>query len=141
MTMEQVRRALREEFDRVSAHLLFVVYGVLALVFRPESQSQTPPFFAILFNVEFIILGVLLTVGTVIQSYRMKFVGYTLYVIALVSMAGLILTVGRSPVSILILAFALRGWTSIRELQHGRQFIRELKTVLTEPSGDGDDRS
>lgn len=139
--MNRIRRALREEWDRVAAHLLFVVYGILALIFRPESQSQTPPFFAILFNVEFIVLGLLLTLGTVLQNYRLKFVGYTLYVIALITMTGLIATVGRSPVALLILAFAIRGYTSIRELQHGREFIRDLRSVLKEPSGDGDDRS
>ena len=139
--MNQLRRALREEPDRLAAHFLFAVYGVLALIFRPESQSQTPPFFAILFNVEFIVLGLLLLLGTVFQSYRLKFVGYTLYIIALVTMAGLIAFVGHSPVAILIAAFALRGYTSIRELQHGRQFIRDLEHVLKEPSGDGDDRS
>lgn len=139
--MNRICRALREEWDRVAAHLLFVVYGILALIFRPESQSQTPSFFAILFNIEFIVLGLLLTLGTILQNYRLKFVGYTLYVIALVTMGGLIATVSRSPVAFLILAFAIRGYTSIRELQHGREFIRDLRSVLKEPSGDGDDRS
>lgn len=139
--MNRLRRALREEWDKLAAHLLFVVYGVLALIFRPESQSHTPPFFAVLFNVEFIVLGLLLTLGTILQSYRLKLLGYVLYIIALVTTAGLIATVNQSPVAVLVAAFAIRGYTSIKELQHGRKFIHDLKIVLKDPSGDGDDRS
>lgn len=139
--MDQIRRAVQEEPDRMLAHTLFVLYGVLALIFRPESQSQTPSFFAILFNVEFIVLGLLLLLGTIRQSYILRLAGYTLYIIALLTMAGLIAFVGHSPVAVLIVAFAVRGYTSIRELQHGRRFIHDLRRVLKEPSGDGNDRS
>lgn len=139
--MKQVRRALREEPDRLAAHFLFAVYGVLALVFRPENQSRTPSFFAILFNVEFIVLGVLLLLGTIRQNYYLRLAGYTLYIIALVTTAGLIAVVSHSVVSVLVIAFAVRGYTSIKELQHGRRFIQDLKQALKDPSGDGDDRS
>lgn len=138
--MNQLRRALRQEPDRLVAHTLFVVYGVVALFDPPVSQSSTPELFSQIFNVEFIVLGSLLLVGTIRQSYLLRLAGYTLYIITLLTMAALIGFRG-SPVAIIVLAFAVRGYTSIREIQAGGKFLKDLRRVFKDSSGDENGRS
>lgn len=138
--MNQLRRALREEPDRLLAHTLFVVYGVVALYDPPVSQSSTPELFALIFNVEFVVLGSLLFLGTIRQSYILRLAGYTLYIITLVTMAALIGFRG-SPVAIIVLAFAVRGYTSVREIQASGKFLKDLRRVFKDSSGDENGRS
>lgn len=128
--MGRLRRAIKEDFDRLTSDALFIAFGATALLNRPVSQGSTPEFFAVLFNVEFIILGILLMWGTITQNYRLKVLGFVIYIIALGTMGLLVAAVGNSSVSLLILAVAIRGYTSIKEMQRRRQFISELEKAL-----------
>lgn len=113
--------------------LLFIAFGVGSFFSRPRSLNSTPEAFAILFNLEFIIIGVILLVGTIYRSYKIKVFGFVLYIIALVTTAGLISFVGQSTVSLLILAFAVRGYTSIKEMRLQREFLMELRQTFKHP--------
>lgn len=135
--MGQLRRAIKEDFDRLASDALFIAFGVAALLNRPTSQGSTPQVFQILFDVEFIILGILLMIGTVTQNYKLKLLGFIIYIIALVTMGLLVAVVNHSSVSLLILAVAIRGYTSIKEMQRRRQFISELEQAL-KPGVDDD---
>lgn len=105
---------------------------------RPKSFNSTPELFALTFNVEFIAIGVLLLIGTIMRNYRLKMIGFVLYVIALVTTAGLISVVGQSNVSLLILAFAIRGYTSIKEMRLQQKFLRDLRDTFRSPPKDED---
>lgn len=136
--MGQLRRAIKEDPDRLVSDALFIAFGVAALLDRPRSQAPTPEFFSILFNIEFIILGILLMVGTITQNYRLKILGFTIYIIALGTMGFLVAFVSQSVISLLMLAVAIRGYTSIKEMQRRRQFISELERAI-KPEVDDDD--
>jgi hypothetical protein len=136
--MNKVRRAIKEEPDRVATDILFIAFGVAAFFQRPRSFDTTPVLFATLFNIEFIIIGVVLLVGTVRRDYRLKMIGFGLYILALVTTAALISWVGQSVVSLLILAFAIRGYTSIKEMRLQRQFLADLRETLRSPPKDED---
>lgn len=136
--MGKLRRAIKEDLDRLMSDALFIAFGVTALLNRPVSQGSTPQFFQIMFDVEFIILGILLMWGTITQNYKLKVLGFIIYIIALGTMGLLVAVVSQSSVSLLILAVALRGWTSIKEMQRRRQFISELEQVLKPGVNDDD---
>lgn len=134
--MGKLRRALREDLDRVVADVLFMVFGVWALFDLPASQSTTPVLFAVIFDVEFILLGGVLLAGTITQNYKLKQFGFVVYIIALFTMAALIGVVSQSAVSVLVLALAVRGITSIRELRTRKQFLEDIGQVLRSPPKD-----
>lgn len=134
--MSRIRRAVKEDLDRLVADVLFMVFGVWALFDLPDSQSSTPMLFAILFDVEFILLGGVLLAGTITQNYKLKQFGFIVYIIALSTIAALIGVVSQSAVSVLVLALAVRGITSIKELRTRKQFIEEIGQVLRSPPKD-----
>ncbi len=118
------------------SEVLFVIFGVWSLFDRPVSWRTTPDVFVVLFNIEFIIIGMILLTGTILQSYRIKAFGFALYIMALVTIAGIVSFVGTSTVSILLLAFAVRGYTSIKEMRAQRQFLCDLRSTLRSPPED-----
>lgn len=136
--MNKIIRAVKEEPDRVATDILFITFGVWSMFSRPKSFNSTPELFALTFNVEFIAIGVLLLIGTIMRNYRLKMIGFVLYVIALVTTAGLISVVGQSNVSLLILAFAIRGYTSIKEMRLQQKFLRDLRDTFRSPPKDED---
>jgi hypothetical protein len=91
-----------------------------------------------LFNVEFIVLGILLMVGTITENYRLKVLGFTIYIIALGTVGLLLAAVSQSVTSLLIIAVAIRGYTSIKEMQRRRQFISELEKAVRPEVDDAD---
>lgn len=134
--MSKIIRAVKEEPDRVITDILFITFGVWSFFDRPASFRTTPELFALAFNVEFILIGFLLLIGTILRNYRLRVIGFGMYVVALATTAGLISIVGRSSVSILILAFAIRGYTSIKEMRLQREFLRELRDTFRSPPKD-----
>jgi hypothetical protein len=136
--MGRLRRAIKEDPDRLISDALFIAFGVSALIDGPRSQSATPVPFQILFNVEFIVLGILLMVGTITENYRLKVLGFTIYIIALGTVGLLIAAVSQSVTSLLIIAVAIRGYTSIKEMQRRRQFISELEKAVRPEVDDAD---
>jgi hypothetical protein len=136
--MGRLRRAIKEDPDRLISDALFIAFGVSALIDGPRSQSATPVPFQILFNVEFIVLGILLMVGTITENYRLKVLGFTIYIIALGTVGLLIAAVSQSVTSLLIIAVAIRGYTSIKEMQRRRQFISELEKAVRPEVNDAD---
>ncbi len=131
--MVKLRRAIREDLDRIITDLLFIAFGVWSFFDRPVSLNRMSEVFACLFNVEFILIGILLLVGTVYRNYRIKTIGFGLYIVALGTMAALVNFVGDSTVSLLILAFAIRGYTSIKEMRVQRKFLNDLRKTLNGP--------
>jgi hypothetical protein len=136
--MGRLRRAIKEDPDRLISDALFIAFGVAALIDGPRNQSATPVPFQILFNVEFIVLGILLMVGTITENYRLKVLGFTIYIIALGTVGLLIAAVSQSVTSLLIIAVAIRGYTSIKEMQRRRQFISELEKAVRPEVNDAD---
>lgn len=141
--MRDLHQVIREDWDRVTSDVLFMAFGIWALIDHPTSQSSTTPYiFTLIFNVEFIILGFILLIGTLTGNYKLKLLGFIIYIIALVTMAGLIAFVSKAATSLLVLALALRGITSIKELRARKQFLADLNKVLKgPPPGDKDDRN
>lgn len=131
--MGQIKRALKEDLDKILTNGLFIAFGISALFIRPGSQSTQESLVAVIFDGQFILIGVLLMLGTIIGSYRIRVLGFILYTICLSTLALLTMIVGHSVVSLLLLAFALRGYSSIREMKINRRFIAELGHALERP--------
>lgn len=134
--MKNIRRALKEDWDGLLTDFLFIAFGVGSFIDQPKSFNRTPELFTHLLQVEFVVIGIILMSATILQNYRLKMAGFILYILALLTMAGLVSVVGSSTVSLLILAFAVRGYTSIREMQTRRQFLCDLKSALRSPPED-----
>lgn len=134
--MNRLQRAVKEDGDKLLTDILFVGFGVWSLIDRPVSWRFTPDLFVLVFNIEFIIIGMILLTGTIFQNYRVKMLGFGLYIMALITVAGVVSFVSTSAVSLLVLAFAVRGYTSIKEMRTQRKFLCDLRSTLRSPPED-----
>lgn len=137
--MSRLWQVVHESYDKLITHALFIAFGVNALFVVPRSQSTTPTIFAIIFDVEFIVLGLILMVGTILGNYRLKLLGYLFYIIAMLTIGLLIIFVTYSPVSLLVLAFAVSGFSQIKEMKGRRDLLIEIQKMTRGPGvRDGD---
>lgn len=129
-----------KRWDEVLTSILFALFGVGALLTPPRAQSTTPIFFAYLFNIEFILTGVILIIGTLTHKYYLRMLGYTLYIQALATIGGLIALTSQSPVALLCFAFATHGIFNIRFLRRdwkAKKNLAELIQHVEDKQGEG----
>lgn len=118
------------KWDEALTAILFSSYGLTAIFQQPRAQATTPYFFAILFNIEFILTGIFVIIGILVNNYNLQLLGYMLYCTGLFTIGLLILIIPHSYVGLICLAFCLLGISRIRMLLRDRKIQRHLRELI-----------
>lgn len=131
------RHIFRYEWDRVGFHFCSIAFGIwsVGLTLGGHIPPGTPDWLiaiALVFDVSFLVVGTFLFSALRNGSYRMRVQGYSVYVGALVMLAGLLFVVSRSPYCVLALAFAFQGLNAIRMMREKHHAILVVQRVVEE---------
>lgn len=119
-------KAIRAHWDRLLTYLCFVAFGTATILQPLVVQSRVPAPFAILFDVQMIIAGVLLIISVFYPKFSIFAAGYTVYGLAMLTMGLLVLLRNQSPVGILVLGFACHALVSMRHVKRESEATAEL---------------
>ena len=130
------------QWDELLVACLFIVFGVLSLT-NPHTRSlrgqqeTVPIVFKILFDLEFVLAGLLIIIGILVHSYTLRILAHILYCIGLFTVGGLILTFSHSYVAFICFAFAGHGVFMIRNLRRDQIARRSLNELINITKGTG----
>ncbi len=124
-----MRGIVRENWDKLIADSLLIVYGVGNFLVPTASTSGIPTIIAALFNLEFILCGALLVIGTLFGIYRLKQIGLYMYILVFALISLMILLYSGSLVSVFIVNIALQGLIRLREMIRARKQLQEINEI------------
>lgn len=127
-------KAIRREWDRLLVHLLLFCFGVYSVASPILSvRRSVPPWTELMFNVEFMIAGAVLFLGTLLRRSQWRRLGYGVAFIGLTTVALLIFLAGGARVgaySLLILAFAVEFIVGLRRINYQPLTEDQLRTMM-----------
>lgn len=123
---------IRKYWDRIATYGCFGIFGVVQIVHPIASTTGTPRPVALLFNIELIMASIILMASLFRDSTRLRIIGYTIYLIGMLTISGLILLNSGSSIWILVLGFAFQGAISVRYVSRDRKVAHDLGEVVKE---------
>lgn len=120
------RLLLQRDWDQLVQALLMIVFGAWGLTGAQQKSLAPLGAIVMVFDVEFIAVGVMLIIGLRTNSWAIRRRAYVLYSLALVTLAGLLAYFGPSPFIALALAFAMQGVVTVRILRRQEQMAMRM---------------
>lgn len=132
--MLPLRTILTQHWDRLATYTCFTAFGIASLA-EPSYSLRTPSFFSVLFHLELVLAGVILMISLFMNTHWMRVCGYVIYLIGMLTIAGLILIRSGSPVWLIVLGFAFQGMISVRYVTRERRVSDELAKMVEDLEG------
>lgn len=132
------REAFRSAPDRVALCASFVVFGIwsgIVTMRTPDFGSLHTVF--LLFDVEFIIVGLLLLIGMHRDHRRLNRIAHQVIAAAMTMLAVVLLVINQSPFAVLALAFGLQGFAIARMTRDQEQLARNILAMVEEDRAAG----
>ena len=133
------RQLLRQIFvtgwDRFITYSCFIAYGAWSLLRESNegtAQAAFDPFWGFLFNVELVVAGTLLMVSLIRDSLWIRWLGFGIFFIGMVTVAGLIIVGPGTPTGVLVFGLAMQGLISLRNVSKARAVNLELLELSAE---------
>lgn len=131
MTQSGWRKILHQIFiggwDRFITYSCFIGYGSWSLVApRGSTGDAFPTFWGNLFNIEIVLAGVLLMISLALDSFWMRWLGFSIFFLGMVTIAAIIAVGSGSAVSLLVFGLAMQGFISLRNVSKAREANIEL---------------
>jgi hypothetical protein len=120
----------KNHWDRIATYTCFGIFGALQLFAPLRSTSSMPPWASMLFNLELVLASILLMASLFWESARLRIVGYTVYLIGMLTISTLILVNSGSSIWILVLGFAFQGAISVRYVSRDRRVASDLSELV-----------
>jgi hypothetical protein len=117
---------LRRDWDQVLQALLMIVFGCWGVTGARQRSLEPLGSLTMIFDAEFIVVGVLLIIGLRTNSWALRRRAYVVYSVALLLLAGLLAFYGPSPFIALALAFAMQGVVTIRILHRQERMAMRM---------------
>jgi hypothetical protein len=128
----------RRDWDQLAQASLMVLFGIWGLSGAPRSSALSPLGTAALlvFDIEFIVVGVLLIIGLRTNSWVLRRRAYMIYSAALLLLAAMLVFVRPSSFIALALGFAMQGIVTVRMLRRQEQIaLRALRDPHEQAAG------
>lgn len=136
---EEWREVLKHIFvtgwDRFITYSCFIGYGLSSLLQespRGTAQSAFPTWLGAVFNAELIFAGTLLMASLIWDSFWLRWAGFSIFFIGMVTIAFLIMVGSGSPVWVLVFGLAMQGLISLRNVTLARSVNQELLRLTAE---------
>lgn len=135
MTAERTgwRQAVRGAPDRIALCASFVVFGVwsgIVTVRVPDFGSLHMIF--LLFDIEFIVVGVLLLLGMHRDHRKFNRIAHQVIAAAMTMLSVVLLVINQSPFAVLALGFGLQGFAIARMTRDQEKLARSIIAMVEE---------
>lgn len=121
-----------KRWDRLLTYLCFVAFGVMSMLAPTASMDSGPKLFSFLFDAELTAAGLILLASVFTGSTWQRWVGYSMFLIGMLTIAGLVLVGSGSPVWVLVLGVAFQGIVSLRDTSEEARVSHELAELARE---------
>lgn len=121
-----------DNWDRLITYSCFSAFGIAAMIGPTPIIRNDTTAFSFAFNFELVLAGFILIASVYRESAKLRILGYVIYLIGLVTIAGLIMVNTSSPFWILVIAFVFQGIVSVRYIAKERHASEELAALARE---------
>lgn len=133
--MRGVWSTAKEHWDQLATYICITMYGIAALSTPIPSTGVMPIPLAVLFYAELILAGIILLIALFTGHRIMKIIGYTVYIIGMFTIAGLVAVGSGNPVWLLIMGVGWQAMANMRYLTKSRKVALELSEVVEKLEG------